>query len=190
MPERRPNILQWPKAVVTKFPRWILVSFLAGTLLLFMMGPANASTDAKIAPDISLHDMNGRVWTLSDLRGKWILVNFWATWCGPCIKEMPDLERFSQSPAAKGLIVLAVSESLASHKKIVNFLKKYHITYTVLNDPFGEVADTYHVRGLPTSALITPNGHLMWVLEGALNFTSPDFQKTYFPKEFFSGAPR
>lgn len=155
-----------------------------------MAVPVKASPGTKIAPDISLHDMNGKLWTLSALRGKWVLVNFWATWCGPCLKEMPDLERFSHSPTARRMIILAVSESLASHKKIVSFLRKYQITYTVLNDPFGEVADSYHVRGLPTSALISPKGHLMWVMEGAIDFASPDFQNAYLPKEFFSGASR
>ncbi|EQD31808.1 AhpC/TSA [mine drainage metagenome] len=155
-----------------------------------MAVPVNASPGGKMAPDISLHDMNGRVWTLSALRGKWVLLNFWATWCGPCLKEMPDLERFSHSPAARRMIILAVSESLASHKKIVSFLKKNQITYTVLNDPFGEVADAYHVRGLPTTALIAPNGHLLWEMEGAINFTSPDFTKVYLPKEYLSGVSR
>ncbi len=190
MPERRPKIHQWPKAVATKILRGFLLSLLSGIICLMCVVPVKASTEGKLAPDISLHDMNGKIWTLSSLRGKWVLLNFWATWCGPCIKEMPDLEHFSQTPTAKRMVILAVSESLASHKKIVDFLGKYHITYTVLNDSFGEVADSYHVRGLPSSALISPDGHLVWFLEGAIPFSSPDFQKTYLPKAFFSGATR
>lgn len=176
----------WPQATAVLLI--VLVLGYYGTTYRF--APFKASQGAKMASDISLHDMNGKVWTLSALRGKWILVNFWATWCGPCLEEMPGLERFSHSSTARRMVILAISESHVSHKKIVDFLKKYQITYTVLNDPFGEVADSYHVSGLPTTALISPNGHLMWVMEGAIDFTAPDFQKTYLPKEFFSGASR
>ncbi len=188
MPGRRPRTLPWLKVAVINVRKnafWLIV-VLTGTLLL--AHPARASE--KQAPDLSIHDMNGKVWTLSSLRGKWVLLNFWATWCGPCIKEMPALERFSQSPTGKKLVILAISESLASHQKVVRFLDKLHITYTVLNDPFGEVADSYHVRALPTSALVSPDGKLMWVVLGAIPFDDPAFSKDYLPKALVHGGSR
>lgn len=146
----------------------------AGVLCL----PAPGYSDSKEASDFRLHDINGQIIHLHELRGKWVLLNFWATWCAPCLKEIPALEHLSMT-APKSFIILGISESLDGQKKLLLFLKDRHVNYPILKDSFGRVADHYGVRGLPDSVLIDPDGRIRWVIEGAVNWTDPGFQRKY-----------
>ena len=109
--------------------------------------------------DFTLSDLDGRRWTLKSLRGKVVLVNFWATWCPPCRKELPDLETLSQRFADKGLVILAISDEDAG--KVKPFIEKQRITYTVLLDPGHKVADEFAVDGVPKSFIYDREGKLV-----------------------------
>ena len=109
--------------------------------------------------DIHLPDLAGSPWQLSDRRGKVVLVNFWATWCPPCRKEMPDLNALYGQFKDQGFVVLAISDEDASKVKV--FIADKNITYPVLLDPEGKVATLFQVGGIPKSFVYDRTGKLV-----------------------------
>ena len=116
------------------------------------------------APDFRLSALDGSPWRLSELRGKVVLLNFWATWCGPCRKELPSLESLHQRFSKDGLAVLGVSDEKAD--EVLEFLAEKGITYPTLNDHNAEVFQRYHVTAIPTTLIIGPDGRLRKRIEG------------------------
>jgi peroxiredoxin len=106
----------------------------------------------------TLSGLDGKTYALDALRGKIVLVNFWATWCPPCRKEMPDMEKLYQRFASKGLIVLAVSDE--KRETVEEFLKKQNYTFPVLLDPDRKVNTSFSVEGIPKSFLFDRQGKL------------------------------
>ncbi len=119
----------------------------------------------KPAHDFSLNDPSGRSVRLSDLRGKVVLVNLWATWCPPCQAEMPDLAAVYQAHSNEGLVILGVDDSELS-ETVTGFLARNPLPYPVLLDPDSRVARAYGVDYLPVSFLIDRNGILRTTLAG------------------------
>jgi peroxiredoxin len=109
--------------------------------------------------DFSLKDLSGKTWTFSDLRGKVVLVNFWATWCPPCRKEMPDLETLYQRFESKGFVVLGISDEEAA--KVAPFIAARKVTFPVLLDPGRKVNDLFLVEGIPRSFVYDREGKLV-----------------------------
>ncbi len=120
----------------------------------------------KLAPDFTLKDVAGKAVSLSDYRGKAVIVDFWATWCPPCRASMPHLQDLSEEYADK-LVVLAVSLDQNPAAVVPAFVDKMGLTFTVLADPRGpEVAAAYgNVQSIPTTYLIDPQGTVVkaWV---------------------------
>jgi peroxiredoxin len=108
--------------------------------------------------DFTLQDMQGKSWTLSGLHGKVVLVNFWATWCPPCRKEMPDIETLYHRFEKKGLIVLAISDEDAA--KVTPFLAEHKYSYPILLDPGRKVSEMMIVDGIPKTFIYDRNGKL------------------------------
>ena len=109
--------------------------------------------------DFTLTDLQGKAWTLQALRGKVVLVNFWATWCDPCRREMPDLETLYRRFKNQGLVVLAISDDDAGKVKQLIVEKKF--TYPVLLDPGRKVNDLFRVEGIPKSFVYDRDGKLV-----------------------------
>jgi peroxiredoxin len=109
--------------------------------------------------DFTLNDLQGKAWSLKDLRGKVVLLNFWATWCPPCRKEMPDLEALYLRFKDQGLVVLAVSDEDAA--KVSPFLAERSITYPVLLDPGRKVNEQLEIEGIPKSFVYDRGGELV-----------------------------
>jgi peroxiredoxin len=107
----------------------------------------------------TLADLDGHDWTLESLRGKVVLVNFWATWCPPCRKEIPDLEALYKRFKGQGLVVLGISNEPAG--KVLPFAHQEKITYPVLLDPGNKVNKLYSVVGIPMSFVYDRSGKLV-----------------------------
>jgi len=112
-----------------------------------------------LAADFTIPGLDGKMVSLKDLRGKVVFLNFWATWCVPCRKEMPSIERLHQEFKDQGLVVYGIDfmESPAAAKA---FVRSLELTFPILLDANGEVAKQYRVFGLPATFLIGPEGEL------------------------------
>jgi peroxiredoxin len=107
--------------------------------------------------DFTLTDLTGKSWTLSKLRGKVVMVNFWATWCPPCRKEMPDLDTLAHRFAKQGLVVLSLSDE-DDHAKVASYISSHNINYPILLDPDGTTAKKFHVEGIPKTFIFDRSG--------------------------------
>jgi peroxiredoxin len=110
-------------------------------------------------PEFTLKDLSGKSWSFSELRGKVVLVNFWATWCPPCRKEMPDLETLYTRFGSKGFVVLGISDEETA--KVEPFIRDRKITFPVLLDPGRKVNDMFIVEGIPKSFVYDREGKLV-----------------------------
>ena len=141
----------------------LLLGVALGALVL-MSGPSRAGTRERqlpitvgsVAPDFSLAQLGGKPLKLSDLKGKPVVVNFWATWCPPCKEEMPLLQRYS-SQFGEQMILLGVD--YAEQEPVVqDFVDQMGITFPILLDSDGAVSNLYYVRNYPTTFFIDAEG--------------------------------
>ena len=109
--------------------------------------------------EFTLTDLQGKVWRLQDLRGKVVLVNFWATWCPPCRKEMPDIQALYDKYKDQGFVVLAISDEDVA--KVQPFITEKKIGYPVLLDPGRKVNEAFRVEGIPKSFVYDREGKLV-----------------------------
>jgi peroxiredoxin len=123
------------------------------------MSALEAAERRRRAADFTLVDLAGKTWTLRDLRGKVVLVNFWATWCQPCRKEMPDLEALYKRFKSQGLVVLAISDD--DPDKVRRFAAQQQFTYSVMLDPGSKVNKLFEVEGIPKSFVYDRGGALV-----------------------------
>jgi peroxiredoxin len=126
------------------------------------------------APDFALMTLEGQPARLRDFRGKLVLLNFWATWCAPCLHEMPSMERLYQTFKHTEFVLLAVSMDRHGEKVAKPFVDNLKLTFPVLLDRTSEVARQYGVRGLPTTYLIAPDGLLIGAALGARDWYRTD----------------
>ena len=119
------------------------------------------------AEDFSLIDLEGKTKSLSQYRGKTVLVNFWATWCKPCTTEMPAMQKIYDKLRDKGFVVLAVNE-LEDDAKVREHIKQYGHTFPVLMDRDNKVANQFGVFGLPVSVFIDDKGVVQEYIKGGL----------------------
>jgi peroxiredoxin len=109
--------------------------------------------------DFTLKDLQGKEWTFSTLRGKVVLVNFWATWCPPCRKEMPDLDTLAHKFADQGLVILSISDEDAA--KVTSYVLGHNLNYPILLDPGRKTNAAFHIEGIPQSFVFNREGKLV-----------------------------
>jgi peroxiredoxin len=120
------------------------------------------------APDFSLETAQGQTITLSELRGRPVLINLWASWCVPCRTEMPALERVHRDYRDQGFVLLAVNATYQdSQQAAVDFAREHSLTFPILLDRDGKVSSgQYQLRALPTSFFVDPQGIIQEVVVG------------------------
>lgn len=137
--------------------------------------------NGPVAPDFLLPDLDGRMISLSANKGKVVIVNIWATWCPPCVAEIPSLDKLYTMFKDEGLELLAVSVDEGGKRTVDPFIKKKNISFPVLLDPDGRVSALYRTRGVPESFIVKKDGTIDNKIEGAINWTSPKIIE-YFQK--------
>jgi peroxiredoxin len=125
------------------------------------------------APDFQLEDTNGNKVTLSALRGKVVMVNFWATWCPPCKEEMPSMARLNKLMADEDFVMLAINAENNGPAVVPDFLKKNPHDFTVLYDDQGTVQQKYGVYKFPESFIIGKDGTVVQKIIGVIDWSSP-----------------
>ncbi len=123
------------------------------------MAKLEADDERRQSADFTLTDIDGRAWTLTALRGKVVLVNFWATWCPPCRKEMPDLEGLYERFKDQGFVILAISDEDIG--KVKPFIAQRSIAYPILLDPGRKVNEMFVIEGIPKSFVYDRGGKLV-----------------------------
>ena len=124
------------------------------------------------APDFVLKDIDGNEAKLADFKGKVVLIDFWASWCGPCKRAMPHIQRIYEKYKDKDVVVLGINTRESQEGKVEPFLKEHKITYRILVDNDGKVAKQYSVRGIPALFLIDK--------EGLIQFKHTGFRENLF----------
>ena len=145
------------------------------------LGEFIPTTPPRPAPAISFSNLQGKGLTLSDFKGKPVIINLWATWCAPCKREMPSLDQL-QSQLGDKIAVVAISEDLAGAKIVEPFLAK--LTLGSLKryvDPKNTVGQAFDVRGLPTSIVIDKEGKVVGIVEGEAKWGSPKIRSALQP---------
>ncbi len=132
---------------------------------------------------IEAHDfegemVSGKKASLADFSGKFLILNFWATWCSPCLKEMPDLDQVYQSLGPENLVVLAVSMG-ESRERVRKFLKKRNYSFPVMTDPEMEITRLYGVRNIPITYLVDPSGVIIGRALGPREWSEPKLLKFF-----------
>lgn len=144
-------------------------------LLLFGASAASAqslqATPPVVPPALALTGVDGRSHRLADYRGKVVLVNFWASWCGPCREEIPSLERLRRSLRGEPFVILAVNEE-ESPQTVRRFTSRIGLGSVVLLDREGEAARAWGARALPSSFVIGPDGRVRYSHVGAFDWST------------------
>lgn len=126
------------------------------------------------APAFTARNLKGNRVQLADYKGKVVILNLWATWCGPCRVEMPGLENLYRRYRTQGLEILAVSLDKGSSEKVQTFTDEYRLSFPVLLDPDREVESRYHTLTIPTTYVIDKKGMIVAEVDGAKNWESEE----------------
>ena len=133
--------------------------------------------------DFRLSGLDGQQYSLSDYRGKWVLVNFWATWCPPCLEEMPELEMFHNSHKDNDAVVLGINMEDITDARLKDFVEKQFVSYPILLTDQNSKLPFGRVSGLPTSFLISPKGEVIAKQVGTVTADSiENFMKSHKEK--------
>ncbi len=129
--------------------------------------------EKSIAPEFMLPDLSGGEVKLSDYRGQWVFINFWATWCGPCVVEMPMMNRLNKILEKEKFKMLAINMEDIDPDRVKKFVKKLKVDFDVLLDRQGEVGRLYGVRSIPMTYMVNPKGEVEAIANGMREWDDP-----------------
>lgn len=132
------------------------------------------------AANLTIQDVNGKAIPVSEFKGKVVLINMWATWCPPCVRELPALQQLYYEHEHEGLIVIALAQDADGWKKITPFFEEYRIKLPVYLDEAQTLYRALEVRGLPTTFVMNRKGEFVAKIEGFTDWLHPD--KTVYIK--------
>ena len=140
----------------------------------FVASATNASATSGKAPDFTLKSRGGENIRLSDLRGQVVMLNFWASWCGPCRQEMPILEQLHKRYGKLGFTVVGVNVEQDTSKAVA-YLRDVKVSFPILYDNTSKVSKLYNVNAMPTTVMIDRNGNMRFIHHGY----KPGYEKDY-----------
>jgi len=126
------------------------------------------------APSLTLPTLKGSAIDVDSLRGKVVLVNFWATWCGPCLMEMPSMQRLYDAFAAEDFEILAISSDFEGARVVGPYVRQLQLTFPILLDPRFEANNTFKITGIPTTVIIDRDGLITHKFFGSRDWDTPD----------------
>ncbi len=150
----------------------IVVMLVAFVSVLYLSLHDNVVKAGDRAPDFSIRTDSGKTLTARDFGGKLLILNFWATWCPPCVDEVPSLEQLQNQLGSKGLVILGVSED-KDPQAYREFLNRFKVTYQTARDPNVQIKPKYGTVQIPESYLIDTNGKVVEKIVGEANWASP-----------------
>jgi cytochrome c biogenesis protein CcmG/thiol:disulfide interchange protein DsbE len=139
---------------------------------------ADTVATGKLAADFELTDLEGHSVSLASLRGKVVFLNFWATWCAPCLTEMPSMEKLYDAFADRSdFAMLAVSQDAKGAAVVLPYVRKHGYRFEVLLDPQSKVAESYDVSGVPETFIIDRDGRIVAHHLGAFDWARQDVRE-------------
>jgi peroxiredoxin len=130
--------------------------------------------EGSAAPDFTVRDLAGQEVKLAALKGKVVLVNFWATWCPPCREEIPSMMKLNQSMSGKQFQMLAISIDEGGKAAVESFFKKSGMTLPAFLDTDGAVSRSYGITGVPETFIVDKAGIIQKKIVGGMDWSSPD----------------
>ena len=137
---------------------------------------AKSADDEKTvpAPLFTLNALDGSTVSLKGLRGKWVFVNFWAKWCGPCVAEAPQIDSLAKKMKGKPFTVITINLDDSDAASIKDFMNRRNLSFTVLLDKKAEAAEAYGISALPMTFVINPAGEVVAQAMGPREWDSPE----------------
>ena len=137
-------------------------------------GPPDVGTPM---PDYRAQWLDGSAFDLASQKGNVVLLNLWATWCGPCRFEIPELDKLHRTYVSRGFKVIGISVDQGGAKDVKPFVEDQKISYPIALDPEGKLADILHTGNIPTSVLIDRAGKVVWKHVGIVTTSDPLFSR-------------
>ena len=164
-----PLIKKWTRTTKIAL-MWMLVLVTMFVLYteIFQKNEVEAAKVGRASPEFTLKDGNGVEHSLSDYQGKGVIINFWATYCPPCEKEMPNLEKAYKQNKHQGIEILAIN--VAEPTRVVNqFASTKNLSFPILLDRDGVVTEQYQVQNLPITFVVDDDGKIVKIVYGELS---------------------
>lgn len=152
------------------------IRLLTISLFVFVAATAQAKPISGKAPDFTLKSRSGQNLKLSDFRGQVVMLNFWASWCGPCRQEMPIMEQYYKKYKKLGFTILGVNVEEDSSKANA-YLRDIKVSFPILYDNTNQLSKTYDVSAMPTTIMIDRNGNMRFLHQGFKSGTEKEYKK-------------